>query len=168
MRCNLLETHRCEIAITNPGDLFVVGGAEQAVTDLCHEAAAEGAARTGLLAVKIASHTAQLERACEPFRQALDASRRSPIASQYFLLAGGDGERIFSASDAMAKLARQVARPIDWSATLQAVVQLGVSKCWTWARDMHCGHDAGLSTIHPMLFRRRISHGGWLAKLDRV
>jgi [acyl-carrier-protein] S-malonyltransferase len=132
----LLEKHRCDIAIANPGNLFVVGGTEQAVTDLCHEAAAQGTARSGLLAVKIASHTARLERACEPFRQALDASRHSPIASQNILLAGGDGERIFSAGDAMPKLARQVARPIDWSATLQAVVELGVSK----VLDLGPGH----------------------------
>jgi malonyl CoA-acyl carrier protein transacylase len=132
----LLEKHRCEIAITDPGGLFVVGGAEQDVTDLCHEAAAQGIARSGLLAVKIASHTVRLERACEPLRQALDASRHSPIASQSILLAGGDGERIFSASDATAKLARQVARPIDWSATLEALAELGVSK----VLDLGPGH----------------------------
>ncbi|MEH2469829.1 malonyl CoA-acyl carrier protein transacylase [Nitrobacteraceae bacterium AZCC 2161] len=132
----LLEKHRCEIAIINPGDLFVIGGTEQDVTDLCRDAAAQGAARTGLLAVKIASHTALLERAWEPFRQALDASRRSAIASQYSLLAGGDGERIFSASDATAKLARQVARPIEWSATLEALAELGTSK----VLDLGPGH----------------------------
>jgi malonyl CoA-acyl carrier protein transacylase len=132
----LLEKHRCEIAITNPDDLFVVGGAEQDVTDLCRGAAARGTARSGLLAVRIASHTARLERACEPFRQALDASRQSPVASQSILLAGGDGERIFSASDATAKLARQVARPIDWSATLEALVELGVSQ----VLDLGPGH----------------------------
>jgi malonyl CoA-acyl carrier protein transacylase len=132
----LLEKHHCEIAITNPGDLFVVGGTEQDVTDLCHEAAAQGTARSGLLAVKIASHTARLERACGPLQQALDASRPSPIASQSILLAGGDGERIFSASDATARLARQVARPIDWSATLQALVELGVSR----VLDLGPGH----------------------------
>ncbi len=124
----LLGKHCCEIAIKNPGNLFVVGGAEQDVTDLCHEAAAEGTARTGLLAVKIASHTTQLDRASKPFEQALAGSRRSPVASRYTLLAGGDGERIFSASDAIEKLARQVARPIDWSATLEALAELGVSK----------------------------------------
>jgi [acyl-carrier-protein] S-malonyltransferase len=132
----LLERHRCEIAIINPDDLYVVGGAEQDVTDLRHEAAAEGAARTGLLAVKIASHTAQLNGASRPFEQALAVSRRSPIASRYALLAGGDGERIFSATDAIEKLARQVARPIDWSATLQALAELGVSK----VLDLGPGH----------------------------
>jgi len=121
----LVEKHRCEIAITNPGLLFVVGGAEADVADLCQEALAEGAARAGLLAVKIASHTAQLKQACPPFQQALTTSRLSAIASNRILLAGGDGERIFSATKALSGLASQVARPIDWASTLQALAELG-------------------------------------------
>jgi [acyl-carrier-protein] S-malonyltransferase len=124
----LLGKYRCEIAIENPDRLVVVGGAEQDVIDLCQKATRQGAARTGLLAVRIASHTRQLESACRPLQQALDTSRRSPVASQRILLAGGDGERIFSASNATAKLAYQVARPIDWSATLEALAELGVSR----------------------------------------
>lgn len=132
----LLKRHRCEIAIRNPALLFVVGGAEQDVIALCQEATDRGAARTGLLAVKIASHTSRLEGACEPLRQAFDASRRSAIDGRRILLAGGDGERIFSASAATMRLARQVARPIDWSATLEAVSELGVSR----ALDLGPGH----------------------------
>ena len=122
----LARKHRCELAITNPGVLFIVGGEEHDVTELCHEALAEGAARAGLLAVKIASHTTRLDQACKPLQQALDASKLSAIASNRILLAGGDGERIFSATNATAKLARQVARPIDWTATLEALAELGV------------------------------------------
>jgi [acyl-carrier-protein] S-malonyltransferase len=132
----LLAKHRCEIAIRNPDRLVVVGGAELDVIDLCHEAAAQGAARTGLLAVKIASHTSQLEQACEPLRQAIEASTRAPVADQRILLAGGDGERIFSVSDATAKLAGQIARPIDWAATLEALAELGVDR----VLDLGPGH----------------------------
>ena len=77
---HLLETHRCEIAIRNPGLLVVIGGAERDVIDLCQEATTQGAARAGLLAVKIASHTSRLEPACTPLQQALAASRRAPVA----------------------------------------------------------------------------------------
>jgi [acyl-carrier-protein] S-malonyltransferase len=52
------------------------------------------------------------------------------------LLAGGDGERIFSVSDATAKLACQVARPIDWAATLEALAELGVDR----VLDLGPGH----------------------------
>ncbi|MBR0895907.1 acyltransferase domain-containing protein [Bradyrhizobium tropiciagri] len=123
----LLEKHRCEIAIRNPDLLFVVGGAERDVIALCDEAATAGA-RSGLLAVKIASHTSRLAEACGPLQQALDAGKRSAISSQRILLAGGDGERIFTPSQATAKLAHQIAQPIDWSATLTALSELGITR----------------------------------------
>jgi [acyl-carrier-protein] S-malonyltransferase len=132
----LARKHRCAIAIKNPGLLFVVGGAEPDVIALCQDAAARGAPRTGLLAVKIASHTAPLEPACAPFQQALQASQHSAIANRRILLAGGDGERIFSTTNAMAKLAHQIARPIDWSATLEALAELGADR----VLDLGPGH----------------------------
>lgn len=132
----LLEHHRCEIAIRNPDLLFVIGGAEQDVIGLCQEATQKGATRTGLLTVRIASHTRHLEAACGPLQQALEASRRSPVASQRVLLAGSDGERIFSASNATTKLACQVARPIDWATTLDALAEIGVDR----VLDLGPGH----------------------------
>ncbi|WP_166303090.1 acyltransferase domain-containing protein [Bradyrhizobium sp. 2S1] len=132
----LLEHHRCEIAIKNPDLLFVIGGAERDVIELCREATRQGAARTGLLAVKIASHTSHLAQACAPLQQALDGSRRAPVASELILLSGGDGERIFSAGSATAKLAGQVACPIDWEATLEALAELGVTR----VLDLGPGH----------------------------
>ncbi|MCJ9732513.1 acyltransferase domain-containing protein [Bradyrhizobium sp. PRIMUS42] len=132
----LLEKHRCEIAIRNPDLLFVVGGTEQDVVNLLQEASTLGAARAGILAVKIASHTSRLQQACEPLKQALEASRHASVAHQRILLAGDGGERIFSVSDAMAKLACQVARPIDWAATLEALAEQGVDR----VLDLGPGH----------------------------
>ncbi|MGY4403695.1 acyltransferase domain-containing protein [Bradyrhizobium sp. USDA 3315] len=131
----LLAKHHCEIAIRNPDLLVVIGGADRDVIALCAEAAKEGA-RAGLLAVKIASHTSRLASACKPLQQALDASRHTPIASQRVLLAGGDGERIFAAEGATAKLANQVAHPIDWATTLEALAELGVTE----VLDLGPGH----------------------------
>lgn len=132
----LLELHHCEIAIRNPDLLFVIGGAEQDVVELCREATGQGATRTGLLAVKIASHTSRLAQACKPLQQALDATRRSNIDGRRILLAGGDGERILYAKNATAKLACQIARAIDWSGTLEALSELGVSR----VLDLGPGH----------------------------
>lgn len=131
----LLAKHRCEIAIRNPDRLVVIGGAERDVIALCDEAAMEGA-RTGLLAVKIASHTTRLAQACKPLQQALDASGHAAVAGQRVLLAGGDGERIFAVEGATAKLANQVAHPIDWAAALEALVELGVTE----VLDLGPGH----------------------------
>ena len=141
----LVKKHGCELAISNPGLLFVVGGDERNVADLCHEALAEGAARAGLLAVKIASHTTRLQQACEPLQRALGASSLSAIANNRILLAGGDGERIFSATNATEKLARQIARPIDWTATLDALAELGVDH----VLDLGPGH-ALMDMMHAL------------------
>ncbi|WP_354121698.1 MULTISPECIES: hypothetical protein [unclassified Bradyrhizobium] len=127
------KKHRCEIAIKNPDLLFVVGGAERDVIALCDEAAAAGA-RSGLLAVKIASHTSRLAQACAPLQQAFDASKRFPVSGQRILLAGG--ERIFTPSRVTAKLACQVAHPIDWAATLTALSELGTTR----VLDLGPGH----------------------------
>lgn len=146
---HLLETHRCEIAIRNPGLLVVLGGAERDVVDLCQEATTQGAARAGLLAVKIASHTRRLEPACTPLQRALATSRRTPVADRRTLLAGDGGERIFSVTDATAKLACQIARPIDWAATLEALVELGVDQ----VLDLGPGHALAEMTqgFHPSI-----------------
>jgi [acyl-carrier-protein] S-malonyltransferase len=133
---HLLARHRCEIAISNPDLLFVIGGAERDVINLVQEALTQGAARAGLPAVRIASHTSQLRQACETLQQALVASAHAPVASQRILLTGDGGERIFSVSDAMAKLACQVAHPIDWAATLEALAELGVDR----VLDLGPGH----------------------------
>ncbi|MBW7965070.1 acyltransferase domain-containing protein [Bradyrhizobium sp. BR 10261] len=132
---SLLAKHGCEIAIRNPDLLIVIGGAERDIIALCEEATKEGA-RTGLLAVKIASHTTRLAQACTPLRKALEASRRAAVASGRVLLAGDGGERIFAAEDATAKLANQVAHPVDWAATLEVLSELGVTR----VLDLGPGH----------------------------
>ncbi|SDG70868.1 [acyl-carrier-protein] S-malonyltransferase [Bradyrhizobium sp. Rc2d] len=144
----LLTKHRCEIAIRNPDLLVVIGGAERDVIAICDEAAKEGA-RTGLLTVKIASHTTRIVQACKPLQHALDASRHAAVASGRVLLAGGDGERIFAAQDATTKLANQVAHPIDWAATLEALAELGV----TQVLDLGPGHALAemMRASHPFM-----------------
>jgi len=128
--------HGCAIAITNPGNLFVVGGAEADVAALCRDAMAAGAVHAELLEVKIAAHTARLEKAVAPFREALQAAKIAGPARGRLLLAGGDGARIFSAADGTARLAAQVATPIDWAATLEALVESGVDR----VLDLGPGH----------------------------
>lgn len=132
----LAERHDCAIAITNPGDLFVVGGRESDVIALCAAALSAGAVRADLLTVKIASHTACLAAAVAPIRIALAAETSSgPLAGRR-LLAGGDGERVVAAATATAKLAAQVAAPIDWATTLEVLSESGVDR----VLDLGPGH----------------------------
>jgi [acyl-carrier-protein] S-malonyltransferase len=132
----LAARHGCAIAITNPGNLYVVGGAPPDVTALCRAAVAGGASRADLLAVKVASHTPRLAGAVDPFRVALEGATSAGPKRGRLLLAGGDGTRIFSAADATAKLAAQVATPIDWAAALEALVESGVDR----VLDLGPGH----------------------------
>ena len=143
----------------NPDLLFVVGGAEQDVIDLCHEATTQGAAR----AVFSPSKSPRTRRGSR--RLASRCNRRWRQAhtrlSQHrrFLLAGDGGERIFSVPDATTKLACQVARPIDWAATLEALAELGVDR----VLDLGPGHALaemmqGFISVDPLLRGRRIPH----------
>lgn len=86
------------------------------------------AARVVLLDVTIASHTPHLTGTVAAFREALKTTRMAGPQRDRMLLAGGNGARIFSAADAIAKLAAQVATPVDWAATLWALVECGVDR----------------------------------------
>ncbi|MBB3455044.1 [acyl-carrier-protein] S-malonyltransferase [Rhizobium sp. BK313] len=132
----LAEQHHCSIAIINPGDLFVIGGLETDVVAFCAEALSAGAMRADLLAVKIASHTPLLAAAVAPLRQAFAAATSGGPTAGRLLLAGGDGERVVAATTATAKLAAQVASPIDWATTLEVLSEFGV----THALDLGPGH----------------------------
>jgi [acyl-carrier-protein] S-malonyltransferase len=132
----LTERHHCAIAITNPGNLFIVGGREPDVIAICAAALAAGAVRADLLAVKIASHTTHLATAVAPLRAALATEiLAEPIAGR-LLLAGGDGERVVAVATAAAKLAAQVATPVDWATTLDVLSESGVDR----ALDLGPGH----------------------------
>lgn len=124
----LAARHGCAIAIVNPNTLFVLGGPETGIAALCAEAIAMGAERAGPLSVRIAAHTPLLLAAVGPFEAVLRASIAGDPARDRRLLSGGDGTRLFRAGSAMPRLAAQVARPIDWAATLEALIELGCDR----------------------------------------
>lgn len=132
----LAERYHCSIAIINPGDLFVIGGDESEVAAFCDGALSAGATRADLLAVKIASHTPLLAAAVAPLRQAFATATSGGPTAGRLLLAGGDGERVVAATTATAKLAAQVAAPIDWATTLEVLSEFGVTR----ALDLGPGH----------------------------
>lgn len=123
----LAQAHECQIAIVSPGALFVVGGPERAIPGFCAQARAAGAARAEALDVHIAAHTSQLSAAIPEFEAALRQSGGQKILPGRQLLAGGNGERIFSPEPALHRLAAQVATPINWTMTLDSLCERGVS-----------------------------------------
>jgi [acyl-carrier-protein] S-malonyltransferase len=118
----------CAIAIINPGDLFIVGGARETLACLCEDALRAGAKHSGLLAVHVASHTARLDAAVGSFEQALRAIEPRKITGSRKLLGAARAERIFRPVEAIPGLAAQLARPIDWNAVLIALVEQGVDR----------------------------------------
>jgi [acyl-carrier-protein] S-malonyltransferase len=124
----LAADHHCAIAIVNPGKLFVVGGLRDDIVALCDAARVAGAVRAALLDVRIASHTSRLSAAVGPFHDALKNTAIADPKPGRILLAGGNGARIFRAQEALRGLAAQVANPIDWAATLEALVEVGVDR----------------------------------------
>lgn len=120
--------HGCEIAIVNPGQLFIVGGMREQVVQSCHAALQAGAVHGGLLPVRVASHTSRLHGAVGPFEQALRGVKPSQVDGRLKLLGAARAAAIFQPADAIAGLAAQVASTIDWSAVLTALVEQGADR----------------------------------------
>ncbi len=116
----------CAVAIVNPDRLFILGGEQGALSQLCASALAQGAARAGLLPVHVASHTARLVPAVAPIRQAFAAQ---PAAKPTLrLLTVTDQNIVRDPEKALSGLARQVAQCIDWEATLHALKEREVER----------------------------------------
>ena len=166
----LAARHDCAIAIINPGGLFVLGGVDTAIEGLCRDALAMGAARAAPMAVRIAAHTLLLQEAVAPFEAKLRASRAADPARGRRLLSGGDGSGIFRSAPALPRLAAQVARPIDWAATLEALVELGCD-CFLdlgpghGLADMSRGTGPGAASYAATEFNRLKGLETWLNAL---
>jgi [acyl-carrier-protein] S-malonyltransferase len=116
----ILKAHACHIAIVNDVDSFVIGGRSDEVEAVCRESAARGATRSVRLPVGVASHTPLLSSAVAGFATALaEASPRIP-AQGFRLLSGVDGDTVLDIEIGCAKLARQIASPVDWAACLES------------------------------------------------
>lgn len=123
----LARGHGCAIAIVNPERLFVVGGKREDVAALCRAAEASGG-KAAPLEVRVSSHTPRLAAAVTPFQAALESSHPANPASGRLLFVGGRGTRIYQTAGAIADLAAQVARPLDWAAALEALGEAGVDR----------------------------------------
>lgn len=120
--------HDAAVAIVNPGDAFVIGGAGPALDALGSDATRLGALRVVRLAVSVASHTLRLAAATPEFRAILDSAPvRAALESDVRLLSGIDGLPVVDVAEGMDKLAAQISHTVAWRDCLQGCVEAGVS-----------------------------------------
>jgi [acyl-carrier-protein] S-malonyltransferase len=122
---SLCARHDCDVAIINPGQLFVIGGERRMLSALCDEALRSGATKAGPLKVNVASHTPRLKVASARFREALAAQETLPRAPGARLFSGVDAAAVLNFKEGQAKLAAQISRTIDWAGCLEACVEAG-------------------------------------------
>lgn len=132
--------------------------------------------------MKIASHTSLLAPACKPLQKVLDAGWHPAITSGRILLAGGDGERIFSPASARqnshtrspgCQSAFKYCRPNDTPGQLigrrlEALAELGVSR----VLDLGQGYALAkmvqaflpfVRAMQPMGFRTVLGLRSWIS-----
>lgn len=116
-----------EIAITNPGDGYILGGRAEA-TEAFRDAALEaGALRSTLLAVSVASHTSKLAAAVPALREAIEAADPKAPGGPVTLIDGLEGATLFTRDKAVDTLSRQIAETVRWDACLAALAERGAA-----------------------------------------
>ncbi|WP_441251932.1 acyltransferase domain-containing protein [Tardiphaga sp. 71_E8_N1_1] len=125
---DLCNNHDVAIAIVNPGDAYVLGGAGEALDALAEKAKTIGAARVVRVAVNVASHTSRLAAASAEFRKILDHTSTKPKPNMGVrLFSGIDGSSVVDIPIGMDKLAGQVSHTVQWSACLEGCLEAGAS-----------------------------------------
>ena len=110
------------VAIAIADDAHVVGGDEAALAHVRDRCASAGAKLTELR-VAIASHTPLLASAAEAFRAALERSSLSVPAIP--VVAGVDASLVTTRAHAIATLAGQISRTVEWAQCLDALHERG-------------------------------------------
>jgi [acyl-carrier-protein] S-malonyltransferase len=117
----LCRAHNVHIAIVNGPLHILIGGAAADLEPALAEAGRQGASRTVLLPVSVASHTPLLSNASEHFSELLRhriAEQRLPAGVR--LISGVDGAPVLRLRDGLQKLALQVRQTVDWAVCMES------------------------------------------------
>ena len=124
----LCAAHGVAVAIVNPGETFVLGGARLDLAAACEAATDAGATRTGVLKVAVASHTTRLRRASDAFADVLAGQTiGAGLAPGVRLLSGLDGTAVATPAEGLTKLSRQVSQTVEWAACLESCLEAGAT-----------------------------------------
>jgi [acyl-carrier-protein] S-malonyltransferase len=124
----LCGRHGAAVAIVNPSEAFVLGGAGAALDALAEDARGLGAARVVRVAVDVASHTPRLAAASAAFRRTLAGTPVRPgLDSGVRLFSGIDASPVLDIGAGLDKLAAQISNTVQWAACLDGCVEAGAS-----------------------------------------
>jgi [acyl-carrier-protein] S-malonyltransferase len=117
--------------IVSPANLngagqVVIAGHAEAVNRACDEAKAAGAKRAILLSVSAPFHCALMEPAARRLASDLDEAQLSDLDVPLFT--NVDAKPITKGSEAREALERQVASPVKWGETIEALADHGVTR----------------------------------------
>lgn len=116
------------VAIVNPQDAFVLGGARGALLSAADEARRRGATRVAAIPVQVASHTPRLAAATAIFRRQTNLiGCRFPLSAGTRLISGIDGALVVEPQEGLAKLAAQISQTVLWSECLQSCIEGGAT-----------------------------------------
>ena len=122
-----------------PGQV-VIAGHRTALARAIEGAKAQGAKRALPLAISVPCHSSLMRPAAERLRERL---AKSPLAQpQCRFLSSADAQEYRDPEDIRDLLYRQLASPVRWVATVQALVGLGVT------RFVECGPGKVLAGLH--------------------
>ena len=134
---SICQEARAHVAIVNPSNAFVIGGASDALSAVAKAAGARHASRVKPIGVHVAAHTPCLADAVEPFREKLLAARIGDRPNSAIRLYSGiDGSPVLDVAKGLDKLARQVAVTVEWADCLQACTEAGSE----WFLELGPGH----------------------------
>jgi [acyl-carrier-protein] S-malonyltransferase len=168
---DLCNRYDAAIAIVNPGDAYVLGGAGVALDVIAEVAKRMGAAHVVRLAVNVASHTARLAAASSEFREVLDQIPMEPSPnSNVRLLSGIDGSPIVNISAGLTKLAEQISHTVEWASCLEGCVEAGASAFFELGpgralREMAAGAYPDIPARSLEDFRTLKGARSWLARV---
>ena len=169
---DLCRDHNVAVAIVNPGNAYVLGGAGAALDVLADEAEVIGAIRVVRLAVNVASHTPRLAPASAQFRKVLGQVpiKLTTNKSGARLFSGIDGSPVIDISVGMDRLAEQISRTVQWEACLEGCVEAGASSFLELGpgralSEMASGAYPGIPARSLEDFRTLTGVRSWLARV---
>lgn len=129
LRLDVLEALAAEagavLAIRNGADHAVLAGPQSGLAHLADTLSAHSSAHVVALRISVPAHSHWLAGGVEPLRAALGAVHWHPFRAP--VLSALDGQPVSRAADALTRLARQIAEPLDWARTLDVAVEMGAT-----------------------------------------